>query len=381
MMKRKLLLTILALLCILLGSCGQKQQRPERPTHERITASELEYGEVETGTVPGDYMFQAFNGLLLKYHIPTGTASPVCQDPFCPHERFGSSCPFAISSRLMTSIGNVLYYNLDSSSSDGQHHLRSYDADSMKVEEIYTSNGRLSRIFSYNYYLYFSEHLSTKVEGDIKTTVYRLDTQSGALEIIDCGHPFARMELIEVGRIVWVDDLEYYSTDLDGGDWRVYDQNYCREWGKYKLRWTLGKWTYDKMYCKDLTTGEEVLIAEDVADFYVYGDKLLYVKFVENPQIWITVDGDDHKDLYGGNIYVVDLDGTDSKLLCHVDGFVYGGPSPNRHNEFICGDWVGFISENYYQDKHGNHNLTSTDMLIVNVVTGEYRLIKYNPFE
>ena len=375
-MKRKALLIVLAVFAILLCSCEQKS--PERPSYEKITASELEYGEIETGTVPGDYIFYAENGVLLKYHIPTGTASTVCQDPFCSHERWGSSCPFAISERLMTSIGNMLYYNFDTEA--GQHHLRSYDADSMKVEEIYTSNGLLSRIFSYNYYLYFSEHLSTKVEGDIKTTVYRLDTQSGALEIIDCGHPFAKMKLIEVGRIVWEDDLKYYSTDLDGGDWRVYEQNYCREWGKYLVRWTLGKWTYDKMYCKDLTTGEEVLLAEDVADFYVYGDKLLYVKFVENPKVWITVNGQDKKDLYGGDIYVVNLDGTDDKLLCHVEDFIYAGPSPDRNNEFICGDWVGFASENYY-DNNGNSCLTFTDMLIVNVITGEYRLIKYNPFE
>ena len=381
-MKRKLLLTILALLCILLGSCGQNQpDRPMKPSYEKITSSELEYGDIETGTIAGDYIYRAIfvdsMRLMMKYHIPTGTATTVCQDPFCTHESF-AGCPFASRSTKMASIGNVLYYVVDI---EGQAFLRSYDGDSMKVEEIYTSNGLLSRIFSYNYYLYFSEHLSTKVEGDIKTTVYRLDTQSGALEIIDCGHPFAKMELIEVGRIVWEDDLKYYSTDLDGGDWRVYEQNYCREWGKYKLRWTLGKWTYDKMYCKDLTTGEEVLIAEDVADFYVYSDKLLYVKFVENPQVWITVNGQDKKDLYGGDIYVVDLDGTDSKLLCHVDSFIYGGPSPNRNNEFICGDWVGFISENYYEDENGYPSLTFTDMLIVNVITGEYRLIKYNPYE
>ena len=146
-MKRKALLIVLAVSALLLCSC--QQEKPLRqPTYEKITASELEYGEIETGTVPGDYIFYAENGVLLKYHIPTGTASTVCQDPFCSHERWGSSCPFAISERLMTSIGNMLYYNFDTEA--GQHHLRSYDADSMKVEEIYTSNGLLSRIFSYN---------------------------------------------------------------------------------------------------------------------------------------------------------------------------------------------------------------------------------------
>jgi len=379
MMKRKLLLITLALLCILLCSCGQKQ--PERPTHERITASELEYGEIETGTVAGEYIYRAIfissKRLLMKYHIPTGTATTVCQDPFCTHESF-AGCPFAARASQISSIGNMLYYIIEI---DHQWHLRSYNGDSMQIEEIRTSEGVLTRIFRYDYYLYFTEILSTENEGETKTTIYRLDTQNDVLEVIDCGHPSAVIELIEVGRIVWKDDLEYYSTDLNGDDWRVYEQNYCREWGKYKLRWTLGKWTYDKIYCKDLTTGEEVLLAENVADFYVYGDKLLYVKFVENPQVWITVNGQDKKDLYGGDIYVVNLDGTDNKLLCHVENFIYSMPSPNRNNEFICGDWVGFISENYYEDENGYATLSDTDLLVVNVITGEYRLIKYNPFE
>jgi hypothetical protein len=378
-MKKSLWLITLVALCILTCSCGQNQpDRPIKPSYEKITESELKVAGVETGNVGGEYVFYADNGILLKYHIPTGTAAIVCPDPFCPHQRYGSSCQFAVESRLMTSIGNVLYYTMVDQ--EWHQYLRSYGADSMKVEEIRATNGRLSRIFSYNYYLYFSEHLPTKVEGEFTTTVYRLDTQSGALEVIDCGHPFARMELIEAGRIVWVDDLKYYSTDLDGDDWRIYEQNYCREWGKYRLRWELGKWTYDKIYCKDLNTKEEVLIAKDVADFFVYGDKMLYVKFVENPQVWITVDGQDQKDLYGGDIYVVNLDGTDDKLLCHVEDFIYAGPSADRNNEFVCGDWVGFSSENYYDEK-GYPSLTFTDMLVVNVITGEYRFIKYNPYE
>ena len=40
-MKQKFFLIALALLCILLCSCEQKQARPERPTFEKITSSEL----------------------------------------------------------------------------------------------------------------------------------------------------------------------------------------------------------------------------------------------------------------------------------------------------------------------------------------------------
>ena len=65
-MKKSLWLITLVALCILTCSCEQKQQRPERPTHEKITESELKVAGVETGNVGGEYVFYADNGILLK---------------------------------------------------------------------------------------------------------------------------------------------------------------------------------------------------------------------------------------------------------------------------------------------------------------------------
>ena len=380
-MKKSLWLITLVALCILTCSCGQKEQQLELPTYERITESQLEYGEIETGTVAGDYIYRSMEvsgmTLLLKYHIPTGTVSPVCQDPFCTHERYASSCQFTVRTFRIASIGNILYYVIEI---DGQHHLRAYDGDAMTIDEVRISDGVLTRLFRYNYYLYFTEILPTKNEGETKTTVYRVDTRSGALEVIDCGRPYAEIELIEVGRIVWAEGEKYFSTDLDGDDARVYEQDYCREWGKYKLRWEWGGKAYEKIYCKDLTVGEEVLIAEDVADFYVYGDKMVYFKFAP-VRIVMDDSGVEVKDYYGGNVYIVNLDGSDNRLLCHVEDFVFLCGSSDRNNEFICGDWIGFISESYHVSSGNTPELLVTNMLLVNVISGEYRLIKYNPYE
>ena len=377
-MKYKFLLIALVALTMLQCSCEQKQ-RPERPTYEKITESELAYGEIETGTIPGDYIYRIIQvdsfGLLLKYHIPTGTATTVCQDPFCDHDVM--TCPFSVSPKNITSIGNMLYYTVES---EGRWHLRAYDGDSMELTNVRTSNGVLHRLFSYNYYLYFSETLPGQIEGAYKTTVYRFDTSSGALDIIDCGKESATIELIEVGRIVWKNYNDYYSTDLDGDDWCVYEQAGVREWGKYKLRWELGKNDIEKMYCKDLSTGEEILIAEKVADFYVYGDKMVYFQLAPT-RVWTDENGTEVKDQYGGNVYVVNLDGTGERLLCHVEDFAFLCGSSDRNNEFVCGDWIGFISKSYYAESGNSPSLLLTDVLFVNVVTGEYRFIKYNPYE
>ena len=172
-MKRRFFIMILALLALFTCSCEQEQQRPERPTYEKITSSELTGGEVETGTIPGDYIYRAIHvgnkGLLLKYHIPTGTATTVCQDPFCDHDAV--TCPFSIGPSQMSAIGNMLYYVVRSEDDD-QMHLRSYNGDDMKIEELRASDGVIGNLFAYNYYLYFFEKLPTNVQEEFKTTVY-----------------------------------------------------------------------------------------------------------------------------------------------------------------------------------------------------------------
>ena len=68
--------------------------------------------------------------------------------------------------------------------------------------------------------------------------------------------------------------------------------------------------------------------------------------------------------------------------MCHVEDFAYVMPSPDRNNEFVCGDWVGFVSESFHVSAPGNSPaFLATNILFVNVVTGEYRFIKYNPYE
>jgi len=71
-------------------------------------------------------------------------------------------------------------------------------------------------------------------------------------------------------------------------------------------------------------------------------------------------------------------DGSDAHLLCHVEEFCYGYMNP-----ISCGDWVGIISQNYYPDENdwSGASLSFTDILMVNVVTDEYKLIKFNSYE
>ena len=378
MMKRKFLIITLTLIALLLCSCGQKQeQRPERKPlqtlPERITESELDNGEMETGTVPGDYVYgSTTNYVLIKYHIPSGTATWVCQDPFCAHDYH---CPFRVPDHWYAAIGNILYY---SKKIDGQSHLRSYDGESMKIEEILISDGVLSRLFSYNYYLYFSE-LEVVDHNIIGTVIYRLDTQTGTTDVIDCDDPNAIIHTIEAGRIVWERGDKYFSTDLSGEDKRPYTPVLQREWGNYVYSWALdANGEYVRLSRRDRSTNQEIVIAQDIDWFYFYGDKVLYWKRTDTPRYVTSDAGKQIKDEWGGNVYVMNSDGSDAHLLCHVEEFCYGYMNP-----ISCGDWVGIISQNYYPDENdwSGASLTFTDILMVNVVTDEYKLIKFNSYE
>ncbi len=389
-MKCKALLVFLAVLTVVICSCEKQPDRPMKPPKEKITESQLEVAGVETGTIPGDYIYRSINvgnkGLLLKYHIPTGTATTVCQDPFCDHDAI--TCPFSIGPSQMSAIGNMLYYVVRSED-DEQMHLRSYNGEDMKIEELRASDGVIGNLFAYNYYLYFFEKLPTNVEEEFKTTVYRLDTQSGALDVIDCGHPLAKIYTVQDNMIIWKEGNEYLSTDLDGDCVDVYEWNFCQQWGGYRYRWEVeygaGNMTFTQtIYRKDPATKEEFVVAKDIGPNYFYGDKILYFMFEENPRVWAVMDGLDYIDRFGGNVYVMNMDGSDNRLLCHVDDCVIGGMSSSRNNEYNCGDWVGIAVENIYLRPTGTEQpetYTDTDMLIVNVVTGEYKLIRYDPFE
>lgn len=376
-MKHKFLIITLSLLLALLCSCNQGQGqelKPLKPLPKRITASELNEGEIETGTVAGDYIYHSDYHILIKYHIPSGTATTVCQDPFCEHDLH---CPFRISGNGYAAMGNILYY---ANEIDGQWRLRSYDGDSMQIQEIRVSDGVINRLFTYNYYLYFSE--SEAVDGSlINSVVYRWDTQSDAFDVIDCGYSHARIYKIEVGRIIWEKGDEYISTDLNGEDEREYNNILQREWGNYKYRWMLLSGGSVALYRKDLSTNQEILLADSLDDFYFYGDKILYWEKTESPRVVATKNGKQIIDNWGGNVYVMNSDGSNKHQICHVEDFYYGGLSTRRNNEYVCGDWVGMISQNYYEDENGNVNLCLSDMLFVNVVTGEYKFIKYNPYE
>ena len=379
-MKQKLLAFFLAVTVLFTCSCNR--EKPDESKIDKITSSVLAEGEIETGTVAGDYIFRTVpvheQQLLLKYHIPTGTVTTVCQDPFCDHEL---TCPFAVGSSRMVAIGNILYYV---SEVENQSEIRSYNGDDMKIEQIYTSDGVLANLYTYYYYLYFTV-IHPGEDTDYNATVYRMDTQTKDIIEINRTSRSERIYQIKENKIIWSKGSSYYSTDLNGNYLSdVTLENLPRGNYTYRIENKSEGLSPDKMkfdlYRKNISTGEEALVAKDIGPYYFYGDRIIYFTCYGKKFLMATTDGRDHYNYFGGEVYVMNHDGSDNRLLCNVDNCYIIGLSPNRNNELICGDWIGILAANFYED-NGVKLYTNTDLLLVNVVTGEYKYAAYNPFE
>ena len=380
-MKQKLIAFVLVLTALLTCSCSRER---EESIIDKITSSVLSEGEIETGTIAGDYIFryvqEGSQQLLLKYHIPTGTVTTVCQDPFCAHE---FTCPFAIGASRFAAIGDILYYVQEG---EKQNEIRSYNGDDMQIKQVYTSDGVLGNLFTYNYYLYFTD-VKPGEKTEFIATVYRLDTQTNKILEINTTTESDKIYKIKDNKIIWRKGSDYHSTDLNGNFLKKIKRE-DKQWGNYTYRTEInveGQLTWENfkldLYRTNISTGEEKLVAKDIGFFYFYGERIIYFKSTGKKTLINTFDGLNWYDYFGGNVYVMNLDGSDSRLLCHVDNCSINSLSTNRNNELICGDWIGIIAENYYEDQYGNVSLLLSDLLLVNVITGEYRYAAYNPYE
>lgn len=378
---KRMMAFILVILCLLiLNSCHS-----DKP-YEPITGSILEDGEMGTGNIAGDYLYRSIKideqTLLLKYNIHTGSVSTVCQDPFCDHKE---GCPFWIESGDMACIGNTLYYIFDN---EGNFTIRSYNGDSMTLSDVMKSKLRISHLFAYNQYLFYTE-IEQISDGCYQKTFHRYDTETKEKQTILQTEKSISIDEIKNQTITWKNANSYYITDLDGNG-ETSTPSEGNQWGYYSYRSELdvtGQITWEnfkrKLYRTDKRTGVETFIADGVGPTFFYGDKILYFTSVpsdEKKVIMNTPEGT-YYDYFGGNVYVMNLDGSDNHLLSHAENCYISGMSPDRNNELVSGDWVGIILKNYYPDKTGVLTFTDTDLLIVNVVTGEYTVARYNPFD
>ncbi len=87
--------------------------------------------------------------------------------------------------------------------------------------------------------------------------------------------------------------------------------------------------------------------------------------------VYYIRDGRVARDEFGGNVYVMNPDGSDAHLLFHTDEYLYGMTDDQRH-PLVCGDYIGIFTAKFKNDE-----TVSDDLIIANINTGEFVITDY----
>lgn len=327
-------------------------------------------GKCNYGIILGDYVFAAGNNKLMKYNIHDGTATYLCPDPFCQH---GGRCQFAnAGENNFASIGNVVYY-IDEDTESGKSTVFAFDADTNETKAVYSVTGRLLYMFAYYYKLIIRYIDSSRKDAEFYYFWY--DTKTGKTEKLTEGAipRTAKVRMIYDDKIVWFDISKHrsYCSDLQGGDYKLYDDGY--RYGNYYSfeDWTDDDGEYHIAYYVTLNgEDEKKLLKEDIYPLFAE-NKIVYVRFLpKDERRYVYQEGYEMPalvDLYGGDVYVMDPDGSNDHLLFHTDEFI-GELNSFNNRVLVSGDIIGILSD-CIDEEDGD---CFKNLIIANVNTGEF---------
>ena len=375
---KKIICAVLALIFIFCAySCTGADAGAETTTDAEAEAKLPEFKPFKYGIVGGDYMFDySSRGVIMKYNVHNGEASYLCPDPFCSHTK--KDCQFSgMSSYTFTSVGNVVYY-VKQDDTAGKSALYSFDADTAETKTLLTKDGMMTSVYAYEYRLLVLWLEEYGLEA--QRYYFWYDTKTGKMEqlggTVNTYSPTERYMLycIRDDRIIWkvgkMDKWYYYSTDLNGGDLKEHDFGY--RYGNYytmeKEQDENGKDIYS-LYVVFGGGTEKKLLKKDVGVCLFYENKIVYgerIPYEEQRVIHVDRDGNEDRDDWGGNVYVMNPDGTDDHLLFHTDEFIIGMTSDSAHPH-VCGDYIGIQTGKFAGDE-----MKEDDIIIANINTGDF---------
>jgi hypothetical protein len=352
-----------------------EEEKPEPVSEEEDYAHRFDWQyeydfEYDSGSMPGDYMYNdaMVNGctLLLKRNVHTGECTPVCTVPSCKHD--SAECPF-YGTTCVVGIGNIMYGSMKDEKL-GKWVVYSYDPETDKKDIIAESAAKIYELISYKYYLYCKR---------VDTGFTRIDTKTGEFTKVRSQYDYS-VSSIHSGMMIWSKDSSgspvYVSTDLLGENARSYDPHIFNG----KLHKVIENADGSSSYAQLDRSGKiEKIMAEDSCYAIPIGENMLsFGAYTDGETHWI--DPDDHskgRRLANGDIYITPLNGGESRLLCHIDGYeprTAAIACANSKNVMICGDWIAIMTPQKISDNEpGNNNR----MILLNMKTGEYHISRY----
>ena len=379
---KKILIIIIALTFVISAySCGSggadTDTETETGTETGGMQEQTSPDTMKYGIIPGDYFFSSEYGGLLKYNVHNGTVSALCPDPFCHHD--DESCQFdgVYSSTCFASIGNTVYY-IHTDYETGDSAVYSFDADTAETNKVYSPGVPLSQIYSYEYRLLIRQYDSS--DRGARCSYIWYDTKTGKTSALykDEALDYYTVYSIINDRIIWKRYLEqeYYSTDLDGKDFIEYDFGY-----KYGNYYEMVEETYEDgtpyydLYVTLKGETERKLLIQNTFYIAYCENKIIYTKMHPRAEWKVIRYFSKEYSIYDytcGDVYVMDPDGSNDRLLIHTDEGIKKLTPGYQFHRMISGDLIGI--ELYWFDKDGGEY--SGRIMTVDINTGEYVLSK-----
>lgn len=341
---KKMLFSTLAAL-ILLTSCSASTNR--NPTGKS--------GEADAGNLADDYIILTMENqdalYLGKVNIHTGSLTPLCTDPVCNH--FDMSCPMYGINPAFIQDGDILYFSREGGYDNiiERIGLFAYNLRTGEFEKLISCDKDKIDDFPDNFfkagdYLFYycdrMKEVASEEEVSIENRyfdIYRFDIKTGANEKIgdttDFPIPFSAPVMLESDEqtIEWEMGNLVVSTDYDFNILKSEEidlSNRVFEKGEYTYSVktaadpdaaAVGAWDF---YIID-SDGDEKLIMENMLSYIHLTDCIVYTKYIKDKcELLYSKDevenlAEDYYDYINHDLYIVNVDGTDNRLLGTVE--------------------------------------------------------------
>lgn len=380
-----------------------------------IALTLISCGETGAGTedYEDNYLYIRINHILHRVNVETATAVPLCPDPLCTHSDF--DCPYyGIDEIGMKTAGQYIYFMRRVTSpvenpylSVIPNQLCRMDLSDGSLEVLYEPDGAISQLLVIHDCVYFNLETTEMTElgggrGYVGSRYHicRYDLKTKKVKYLT-EEPLEELQYLyyeKDGRLYWNDHSDKYSTDLDYRDRREEETLAVNSVGNYRFVYDgYVKNPPNVQNClifgftrEDMTTGERIRIMDAVPmPVYVYGEKLIYRKLLEEPvfvgysyildAVTESYDQVKNYDAFGGKLYICDLDGGNERLLCDLSegGYVLPGWSDPLGEKLGIGNVIAIETWRYVYEE-GTQDILSNPqhIFLIDITTGEAREVQ-----
>jgi hypothetical protein len=138
---------------------------------------------------------------------------------------------------------------------------------------------------------------------------------------------------------------------------------------------------------KNLTTGEESAVLDNIASWTVHNDRIYYLEILsESIEIGPSAGTNPPMMLYdhfGGKLYSVDMNGNDKRLEIDAPNVYFRSLPSYGDPQLVGGRYMGIelrsFEETSDEERVGLEERPGLSMLILDTQTGEYKISVYEP--